>query len=455
MESSDTTHTAPAKKRGVTVMIVVALVGVGLLVLICAGVGLYYVFNQGLLNVAPLTEAVTKLAEQPALNQIAFVGNDRNIWIVEPTGAGLRGVTTDSQGYSFPTWSPDGRHLAFIGPNEASKAALYETPASQSAAKILFDQPGAAPFYLYWSPDSKAITFLTQEAADLSLRQVEAEMPGSARVLGAGAPFYWVWSPASDKLLMHVGGSRALSDEAHISLLENRTDADRIELDLAPGKFQAPFWSADGKYFYYIAAAEEQEAIYKTEASTLKQTLVTELDNFAYLTLSADGKHLAYVQIEPDDRAPFGTAYLVDTDGTNKNKLLDSPVGSLYWSPDGTKLAVLTLARRDDGSTAKAGGLAAPLRQDVVFRWLVYDVAANSFETLISFTPTVDFLQTIPYFDQYHLSLTFWSPDSRYFVATREESDKNGQGTVWVLDTSGAEEPLKAGEGTLAVWSWR
>jgi Tol biopolymer transport system component len=455
MESADTTQIAPAKKRGLVITIILALVGVGLLALICAGAGLYFMFNQGAINVGAMTEAVTKLAEQPALNQIAFVGNDRNIWIVGPSGADLRSVTTDGKGYSFPTWSPDGRHLAFIGPNQAGKAALYDTSATQSSARILFDQSGAAPFYLYWSPDSHSITFLTQEAADLSLRQVEAATPGSARVLGAGAPFYWVWSPASDKLLMHVGGSRALSDEAHISLLDNRADADRVELDLAPGKFQAPFWSADGKYFYYIAAADEQEAIYKTEASTLKQTLVTKLRNFAYLTLSADGQHIAYVQIEADNRPPFGTAYLVDTDGRHEHKLLDNPVGSLYWSPDGTKLAILALARRDDGSTANAGGLAAPLPQDVVFRWLVYDLAGDSFETLISFTPTVDFLQTVPYFDQYHLSLTFWSPDSRYFVATREESDKEGQGTVWVLDTTGAEEPLKAGEGTLAVWSWK
>jgi hypothetical protein len=77
---------------------------------------------------------------------------------------------------------------------------------------------------------------------------------------------------------------------------------------------------------------------------------------------------------------------------------------------------LLALARRDDGSTAKAGGLAAPLPQEVVFRWLVYRVDTEELETLISFTPTSDFLQTVPFFDQYHLSLTFWSPDSRYFV---------------------------------------
>ncbi|MBI1876832.1 MAG: PD40 domain-containing protein [Chloroflexi bacterium] len=456
MEISDTTNVMPAKKTGRTVAIILALAGLGLLGLICLGIGLFFLFDRVEKNIGTVTEAVTKLAEQPVLNQIAFVGNDRNVWIVSPNGEGLHSITTDGTGYSFPTWSPDDRRLAFVGPNAKGATVLYVTPTTRSAPTVLFDKPGSAPFYLYWSPDSNTLTFLTQESADLAMRQVDTDTPGSDRILAAGAPFYWVWSPTSERLLMHVGGSRALSNEAHLSLLDNRADAKRVELKLAPGKFQAPFWSADGKYFYYIATDDkDQDAIYKTDAATLEQTLITPLQNFAYLTLSPDDKHIAYVQIEGNTRPPFGVAYLVGADGQNKRKLLDNPVGSLYWSPDGKKLAILALARRDDGSTAKAGGLAAPLRQEITFRWLVYQVETEEIENLISFTPTEDFLQTVPFFDQYHLSLTFWSPDSRYFVITKEKDSNDHDGAVWVLDTTGQAEPLKVGEGTLAVWSWR
>lgn len=456
MESSDTTDTAPAKKSRKFIALILGLVGIGLLTLICLGVGFYLFFDQVEQNVETMTQAVSKLADQPVLNQIAFVGNDRNLWLVSPNAEGLRSITTDGQGYRFPTWAPDGRRLAVVGPNEIDETVLYVAPASKGAPVILYDKADSAPFYLYWSPDSNTITFLTQELADLNMRQIDADTPGSDRVLGAGAPFYWVWSPTSDKLLMHVGGSRTLSEEAHLSLLDNQVDAERVELKLAPGKFQAPFWSADGKYFYYIAADDKrQEAIYKTNANTLEQTVVTKLQSFSYLTLSPDGKYIGYIQIERNNRPPFGTAYIVDTDGKNKQQLLDNPVGSMYWSPDGTKLALLALARRDDGSTAKAGGLAAPLPQEIVFRWLVYHVDTQEFEILISFNPTEEFLETVPFFDQYHLSLTFWSPDSHYFVVTKEENSKSGKGMVWVVDTTGQEEPLKVGEGTLAVWSWK
>ncbi|MBE7552372.1 MAG: PD40 domain-containing protein [Anaerolineales bacterium] len=457
METSDSGNITPAKKSYKLIVIIMGLAGLGLLAFICIGAGLlYFVFGGVQGSATAITETMTQLAEQPVLNQIAFVGNDGNLWLVAPDGQNLRSITADGKGYNFPTWAPDGRRLAFVGPNEKGETVLYVTPTGTSNPTILFDQPASAPFYLYWSPDSRSLTFLTQETEDLFMRQINPDTPGSDHVLGAGAPFYWVWAPNSAKLLLHVGGARSSTSEAHLSLLDNRVGAERVQLNLAPGLFQAPFWSADGQYFYYIAADDkQQEAIYRTEAATLKETLVTKLQGFAYLALAPDNQHLAYVQIEGDTHPPFGVAYMVDTDGAHPRRLLDNPVGSLYWSPDGSKLALLALARRDDGSTAKASGLAAPLPQEVVFRWLVYDMAADTFETLLSFTPTGDFLQTVPFFDQYHQSLTFWSPDSRYFVATRQESEENAAGSVWVLDTTGVEEPLKVGDGTLAVWSWK
>jgi Tol biopolymer transport system component len=456
MESLETRDAVPVKKSRRWIAIILALVGLSLVILVCLGGGVYFFFGWTGSNVETVTQMVSKLTEQPVLNHIAFIGNEGNVWLVSPDGREPRSITSDSKGYRFPTWSPDGRRLAFIGSNEQDDVALYVSPTANSAPTVLFDKADSLPFYLYWSPDSNTITFLTQERSGLALRQVDTANPGMERLLDQGAPFYWVWSPNSEKLLMHVGGSRAFSDEAHISLLDNRAGAERVQLDLAPGRFQAPDWSSDGSYFFYIATDDNgREAIYKANAKSLEQIELIKLRNSASLTLSPDGQHLAYLQIDGNGHPPFGTAYLIDTDGQNRRKLLDSPVGSMYWSPNSSKLALLTITRRDDGSTAKAGGLAAPLPQEVFLRWLIYDVKTEALEVLVSFVPTLAFLQTVPYFDQYHLSLTFWSPDSRYFVYTNEEDEGSGAGAVWVADTTGQEEARQVGEGTLAVWSWR
>ncbi len=449
----------PKKKSSFPVKWVVGTALTTVVILICASVVGYlgYVQIRSNLETSGFTELTAPIFDvEPIANQIAFIGNDRNVYTVTPDGEDLQQMTDDGRGYSFPTWAPDSRRLAFIGPDSNDNTSLYMAAASNGETDILYNEPNSAPFYLYWAPDSQSITFLTQERSGLAMRQANARIPDEQRLLEQGAPFYWAWSPNSEKLLMHVGGSRAVSDEAHISLLHNEEEAIRIELDLAPGGFQAPVWSSNGQYFFYIASDEDDDtvSIYRNEAETLEQIKLTNLDGFAYMVLAPDDNHIAYLQIERGDRPPFGTAYIVGTEGNGHKKLTERPVSSMYWAPDGSKVALLTFAESGDGSTAKAGGLASPLSQEVNLRWWIYDVEKEELQPLVSFNPTAAFLQTVPYFDQYHLSLTFWSPDSRYFVVTREKRQGSG-GNILVMDTEGKEEPIQVGEGTIAVWSWQ
>jgi Tol biopolymer transport system component len=58
----------------------------------------------------------------------ADLRNDPNpvyqIWVVKPDGSGLRQVTTRARGASSPTWSPDGRRLAFVGTQAGGRQYL-------------------------------------------------------------------------------------------------------------------------------------------------------------------------------------------------------------------------------------------------------------------------------------------------------------------------------------------
>jgi Tol biopolymer transport system component len=303
---------------------------------------------------------------------------------------------------------------------------------------VLFDDPDSAPFYIYWSPDNRSVTFLTQEMSGLSMRLADASSPGSDRLLAEGTPFYWVWSPEGDQLFMHVGGAGAFSDDAHLSFLENKQGAARVKLKLAPGSFQAPVWSASGQYVFYIATDDEgAEAIYRTDMETSAQRLIAPLTGTTFMVLSPDDRHIAYLQFpRAEQESGFGTAHIVDIEGENGRQLLEESSVNMYWSPDGTKLALLT---------PTASGR---------FRWWVYDMETEVLEPLVSFVPTLDFSQTVPYFDQYHQSLTFWSPDSRYFVITKRDPGSQ-DGSVWVLDTMAQEAPRQIGEGIFAVWSWQ
>jgi TolB protein len=375
---------------------------------------------------------------EPAVNRIAFVGNDGNLWLTRPDGLELQSITTDGKGYLFPAWSPDSHRLAFLGPDDEGNAALYGYKDTSDRPQILFNRRDAAPFYIYWSPDNRSVTFLTQELVRLTMRVADADQPGSERTMGEGAPFYWVWSPEGDRILMHVGGSRAVFEGAHLSELENREGAQRQEFQVAPGTFQTPLWSHSGQHVFYIALDQEEgDAIYKTEMDTSVQTRIAQLSGPTFMVLSPDDQHIAYLRLQSADQFPaIGSGIIIDTQGENERTLLEDSVAAMYWSPDGKKLALLTplVANR--------------------FRWWIYDVENEVLEPLISFLPTLDFLQTVPFFDQYHQSLTFWSPDSHYFVVTKRNEDGSDAG-VWILDTTGQEVARKIGDGTFAVWSWQ
>ena len=66
---------------------------------------------------------------------------------------------------------------------------------------------------------------------------------------------------------------------------------------------------------------------------------------------------------------------------------------------------------------------------------------------------TEQFLQVIPYFDQYHQALTIWSPDSKNLVVSAYRPD--GTPSVFVVAASGKLEPRYIVNGLAAFWSPR
>ena len=461
-------HQRPPKSRW---PIFVAFSCLGLVAIICIGLAISLIVLQTQTDLVDQMTALLRpeTALTPAryeydgidINQIAFVGNDHNIWLVSPDGRDLRPLTDDGSaefGYQFPTWAPDSRHIAFVGPTSARDLALFVSPSETLAPNVIFQSATADPFYLYWSPNSEEITFLTQEQSGLAMRLANIMSGQESRILEKGSPFYWTWSPGSDRLLMHVGGSRAFTPEAHLSLLDNQADATRIELPPAPGRFQAPIWAPDGQHLFYVAESSQgEDAIFQMEVGSQEEYPIADLRGLGvtYMVISPDGRHVAYLESDGTRPVPLGSPMLVNLTETEVPRLITNrSVMSMYWSPDGEKLALLTADTGDGEPSAKRSGLAAPLPQRVQFRWWVYHLSDGTLTALQTIEPTFDFFQTIPYFDQYHLSLTFWSPDSRNLVITSGIDDQQN-GEVLVLDVTGQAPSRKIGMGRLAVWSWR
>jgi Tol biopolymer transport system component len=143
---------------------------------------LYYRGEPGetgpsMLKVRPLT-AYPGSERYPSFSpdgrQVAFAWkqdgrDDFDIYIQLIDSATPLQLTTDSRHDWSPAWSPDGRSIAFLRWSADSRAELILTPSLPGAERILDDVaplPGRGPFYgsyLAWSPDGQWLAVIDKD----------------------------------------------------------------------------------------------------------------------------------------------------------------------------------------------------------------------------------------------------------------------------------------------------
>ena len=185
---------------------------VAAIVLVAVGMGVWSVSPQSSLSlssgrVGPLTslpgdERFATLS--PDGNQVAFSwsgekGENTDIYVM-PVGAGtpLR-LTTDPALDTVPSWSPDGKHIAFVR-RQGNEAAVYlTTPPVPEAEKKLADIRldleiafgPSAPTAISWLSDGSRLVVVD--------RDVEGQMNGIVVLpIGPGEPRRLVWTPVSE-----------------------------------------------------------------------------------------------------------------------------------------------------------------------------------------------------------------------------------------------------------------
>lgn len=406
---------------------------------------------------APAATPPTPAAAPPAegVNRIAFVDAAGRLGTMAPDGSASRLLTPAGASYQFPAWAPDSSRIAAVGMDGGEGGVYVWADEANAPRGDLFSSSMRPPIYLYWSPDSRQVSFLANDRSGLGLWLAAADGASPARQIANGQPFYWDWSQSGDQLFIHSGG---LGSNARLALLD--TGAAEVGENVArPGLFQAPGISAGGRYLAY-GQSEGQGFLVAVEDRSSGQRSTVPHVGLAALGWSPTTQHLAWTSPRVDQLTFAGPLRVMDAETGEVTTLVRDTVVGFFWSPDGRRIAYLTpeTGAGNPGAARPAGLAALTTAQEAqssrlsVKLWVV-EVASGQQRLLSTFQPSEIFLsQFIPFFDQYALSHRLWSPASDALVLPM--LDGNGNSAIHVVSVESGEA-TRVAEGTMAFWSWR
>jgi TolB protein len=293
------------------------------------------------------------------------------------------------------------------------------TDATESAPVELYSSRSQNPFYFYWSPDGRSISFVANHPSGIGLHLVSSDGQSASRLLATGSPFYWDWQADSTQILIHAGST---GENAQLALLDIENDS--IGPNVAvPGLFQAPGISRDGRYWAY---AERDSSGNSWLVLADGQTGEVQRQRHAGLVAlgwSPAANQVAFTSTSENQMDFTGPLRLMDAVTGEITPLSSDLVAAFFWSPDGRYLATISLNRGLDEDIAQGNGrriLTKSDRQthpDINLNLTLIEVATGEKRRLLSFQPSVVFItQFLPYFDQYALSHRIWAPDSSAIV---------------------------------------
>ena len=395
---------------------------------------------------------------------ISYVGTDGNMYVSDQGGGNLKQLTDDalipeSQGgpvlyYQYPTWSRDSSQLAFMGISangELTESKLLIANMDDDSVNEVYSSESEHPIYLNWSPDNTNLSFISSTVSGQNLMLQSVPSTGGERtILDTGSPYYWSWAPDGNVIVVHAGGATTSSPEhlAFLNLNSETTTVTEYGLDSTPASFQAPAWSPDGSRIALARVAEDKNEIIVTDpAGENPQTVGTFAEKTAF-AWSKDGTRLAYIDGEQAlDAGTIGPLHVVDME-RSKESVQEGNVIAFFWSPSGEEIAyfILLQAQANGNSSGDSGGSTQAAPQ-YVLNLQVLNVTSGESRELFTYRPTQQFLSLLPYFDQYHQSVTIWSPDNNNLVLSF--LGQSGAPGIAIVAASGNLEPRFLAQGFL------
>jgi Tol biopolymer transport system component len=314
------------------------------------------------------------------------------VFVVRSDGSGLRQLTKGEGPKSHPTWSPDGRRLAYV--DRGIRVLTLSTGKARRLSRSR--RTGAAS--AAWSPRRDELVYLFRSGDEEHPRSHLARLGADGRRFkrlaswkagraGTGDP---VWSP-DGKLIAYArerasrkqsGDVYCICGPTNVAVVSRRATGDRLfEL---PGDELYPSWSPDGTWILF--ALDKKQAgfgLWKISPRGRRLQRVGPKIVNAYPSWSHDGTRVAFTG-HSDTGARDQALFVLEATPAGVPRLIAEHVGGSAWSPVENAIAFTDFDGHVRVTTPDASGQ----------------------RTLATFAPDTEFQ---------HLS---WSSDGRWLAFT-------------------------------------
>ncbi|HLG42410.1 MAG TPA: DPP IV N-terminal domain-containing protein [Planctomycetota bacterium] len=263
-------------------------------------------------------------------------GRNTEIYIIDENGQNPRRVTHHPATDTEPSWSPDGRRLAF-GSSRDGNDEIYVIDLKTGAETRLTHDPGL-DCQPAWSPDGRHIAFVSdRRAGNWDIYVMDPDGKNVRRLTsGAGLEAQPSWSPDSGRIAF-VQNSPDDKGFRRLSLywVESSGNAQPVRMNVAEGINQWPAWRPDGNEVIFMSLRNENEDIYAVDLWTGRERRLTQAEQAEDMpSFSPDGRRLAFMIAGTEGKERFHDIVVTDAEGKSPRRLR-APGGHVFhprWS---------------------------------------------------------------------------------------------------------------------------
>ena len=401
---------------------------------------------------------------------IAFIALDGNIATADQTGGRLTQLTDDAgsregvrRWYSSPTWSARGRRLAFVRFDQQTDgsldAAILTSDSGSRNPQVVWESGTLAPVYLYWSPDSRWISVLSQRTSEdgtaedgMELGLVDPAGKLSYKPLDTGLPLYWAWDPGNRFMLAHVGGGT--TSGGRLTLLDVRGATGKRNFNVRPARFQSPQVSPDGERMLYVDSESGSAQLVLRDIEGPGLDVLKAVSGSAFFSFSRDGRRVAIMESSTPQLSADGTLRVLVPGRLERSVELEEPtVIAFFWAPNSRQIAYLVPVSAAELQQLVVEPVFAADPEQIYVHLRVMDARSGESWKVATFPITRGSLGALQFFDQYTRSGSIWSPDGNWLVFSAVA--RGGFPGIFLGSASGNLEPRFVTRGDLGAWSIR